>query len=224
MLNRRDLLLLALATPLVEGCNMTETPIPMQVTIGQSIFALAALHPELFRLEALADDSSALLVRPVKLTLNGAGPALSLPPTLFASLNQAAGIVTGLITSPTLSRLPLASAHALALSLMAMAEGAGWTAIARSPVIDLAAFGAAADRVDGKYGAAYAEYKLGSAELFIDLKRPASVVAGDPDAWLIDIMVSDRAIDDRANALVYERRKQVTGGTNSLPLSVWRPR
>lgn len=201
-------------------------PVPLTVTIGESVFALGKRAPGLVRPDATADDSSVLVTRLVELTVVAGDRPLALPPTRFAAIEQVAGVVTGVKTAPMIGYARLKPTNGLAKWLINHARASGWT-LAEGTLPDLDALRTElAAPVRQPVRTTYAVLRRGAASLRVVLEetatRPRDIKprAHDP-LFLVHTDFTDKPLRDAQLTRMFARRKQMTGGTRSVPLSAW---
>ena len=201
-------------------------PVPLVVAIGESVFALGKRAPGLVRPDAMVDVSSVLVTRLVELTVVADDRPLALPPTRFAAIEQVAGVVTGVKTAPMIGYAGLKPTNGLAKWLINHARASGWT-LAEGTLPDLDAVRAElAAAVRQPVRRTYAVLRRGTASLRIVLEesstRPQDMKPRAREAlFLVHTDFNDKALREAQSTRLFARRKQMTGGTRSVPLTAW---
>lgn len=211
---------------------MDIAPVPITVTLGESIFAVAARTPGLFNTAVMLDDTPAMIDKPLQITVVVNGQALSLPPTEFASIGQMAGVVTDLHTAPMRRYVDLAHSRELAIALVRDAARQGWTVTIRRPM-EMARLQADLDEPGrsqfDRYVKQVAMLERGDTELEVTIEEASGAGLEDrvPPAhgnlFLVQTDFRAPRIDEAQTKLLFARRKELNAGTNSMPLSVWAP-
>lgn len=201
-------------------------PVPLTVTIGESVFALRARAPGLVRPDKLVDTGPVLVARLAELTVVADRRAMPLPPTRFAQIDQVAGVVTGVRLAPMANYARLKPTDALAKWLINHARASGWT-LTEGSLPDLDALAA---ELSGpkrqRVRRTYAVLRRGGATLRVVLEesatRPQDMIprAIEP-LFLVHTDFTDKPLREAQQAKLFARRKEMTGGTLSVPLSAW---
>ena len=201
-------------------------PVPLSVAIGESVFALGQRAPGLVRADAMFDTSPVMVTRLVELTVVTDQQPLALPPTRFAAIEQTAGVVTGIRTAPMVNYARLKPTDGLARWLINHARANGWTIAEESlPDLDTLRDQLAAPARQ-RVRTTYAVLKRGEASLRVVLEesstRPRDMKprATEP-LFLVHTDFSHKPLREAQSAKLFARRKQMTGGTQSVPLSAW---
>lgn len=201
-------------------------PIPLAVTLGESVFDLGKRAPGLVRPDATVDSGAVMVTRLVELTVIADDEPLPLPPTRFAAIEQVAGRIVGMRTAPMANYARLKPSDGLARWLIGHARGAGWSLADGAPV-ELDALQAqleAPDRLPVRR--TYGTLRRGDATLRIVLEESATPAqAMKPRApeplFLVRTEFANKPLREAQLAKLFARRKELTGGTRSVPLSAW---
>ncbi len=201
-------------------------PIPLTVTIGESVFALGQRAPGLVRPAAMYDNSSIMVTRLVELTVVTDDKPLALPPTRFAQIEQVAGKVVGIRTAPMMNYARLAPTDGLAKWLIKHARASGWT-LADGARLDM-------DAVEGQLAKpnrkpvrkTYALLRRGGTSLRVALEesgtRPEDMKPrGTEPLFLVHTDFTDKPLREAQLTKLFARRKEMTGGTQSVSLGAW---
>jgi len=214
------LLPLALTAPFSTDDAVGTTRSRLTVSIGESIFALAARAPDLIHTEQMDDNSPAMLTRPVRIAVSVDRQVMQLPPTRFAMIEQAAGVITGVKTSPMFDFAPLEASMILAEGMAARAQASGWMVVESFPwtLPRLRADLARAGRP--RFERTYAILHHGDAELRIYLKEESGDgrTPADRRLFLVNTDFQDRHLEDSQTGKLFARRRELTGGTSSVSL------
>lgn len=201
-------------------------PVPLTVAIGESVFALGKRAPGLVRPDAMIDNSSIMVTRLVELTVVTDDRPLALPPTRFAQIEQVAGTVTGVKTAPMVNYARLKPTDGLAKWLVKHARANGWTLAEEKPV-DLDALQTElAAAVRQPVRKTYAVLRRGETSLRVVLEESATRAqdmkprAPEP-LFLVHTDFNDKPLRAAQSTKLFARRKEMTGGTQSVPLTAW---
>lgn len=233
-MTRRDVL--QLFAMLLPACSdrkdsnvVDHVPIPITITLGESIFAVAARTPGIIDIAVMVDNAPAMVDRSLQISVVVDGQSFPLPPTLFAAIEQMAGVVTGVATAPMRRFADLAQCRELAIDLVREAARRGWTVTQRWPM-ELAMMQAhLAEPNRDRYTKSVALLHRGDAELEVYLKETsgAELEGRNPPArgnlFLVNTDFRVPRLEDEQTKRVFDRREQLTGGTSSVPLSAWAP-
>lgn len=218
------------------ACRIKESdPVPtndsaiLRVAVGQNIAAVERASGIVFHLDRLRDNSPVILEQVVSILYDDPNHGFQLPPTRFVMISQAAGIVTGVDTSPQLGFLDLAKAHDLAIVLRGQIETAHWEVVRAYPAdLSLLERLIADPSRRGRFEKDYAELRAGNARLRLYIKEAIGIglEGREPSPrgqlFLVNVDVTDEQLTSAVLERVYAKRRELTGSVNdSLPLSVW---
>ena len=196
------------------------------MTIGESVFALRARAPALVRPDKMVDNGPVLVTRFAELTVVTDKRPMPLPPTRFAQIDQVAGVITGVRLAPMANYARLKPTDALAKWLINHARASGWTLTEGSlPDLDALAAELAAPK-RRRVRRTYAVLRRAAATLRVVLEesatRPSDMIPRSPEAlFLVQTVITDKALRETQQPKLFARRKAMTGGTGSVPLSAW---
>lgn len=201
-------------------------PAALGVTIGESVWALQARAPALVRPDRMVDNLPVLVTRLVELTVVADKQAMRLPPTRFAEIAQVAGTITGVKLAPMANYARLKPTHGLAQWLIGHAQASGYELVER-PRMVLDALAAEAAKLRRRpIRRTCAVLERGSVRLRIVLEesgtRAQLMNPPSPESlFLLRADFTDKALWESRQQPLFARRKELTGGTNSVPLSAW---
>lgn len=201
-------------------------PIPLTAVIGESVFELGKRAPGLVRPDAMIDNSSVMVTRLIELTVVKDEKPMALPPTRFAQIEQVAGVIVGVKAAPMTNYARLKPTDGLARWLIQHARASGWSLADGMPV-DLDKLAADLEKPKRQpVRKTYAVLRRGDANLRIVLEesatRPQDMKPRAPEPlFLVRTEFVDKVLREAQLAKLFARRKEMTGGTQSVALSAW---
>ena len=208
----------------------TESAPTLHILIGAPIESTLRAAPIPLHFEKLMDDSPLIIDQPVTVAYDGPA-AFALPSTRFVMISQAAGVITGIDTSPQLKFTNLVDTNALALRLQNELLQAGWRVV-RSYPVDIAELqNLVADPTrTRRFEKDYAELRAGTVSLRLYIKEALGIGLEErkPPArgnlFLVNTDLIDRELRTKMEEQVRAKRKEKGKADEPLPLSEWRAR
>ena len=208
----------------------TVTAPTLHLKIGAPLESTLKAAPIPLNSEKLMDDTPFVIDQPITVAYDGPG-AFTFPPTRFVMISQAAGVITGIDTSPQLKFTNLADTHALAFRLQTELQKGGWAVVKSYPTNPAELQNLVADpNRTRRFEKDYAELQAGTVSLRIYIKEAlgTGLEGRNPPArgnlFLVNTDFIDRDLRSKMEEQVKAKRNQSGKPNEPLPLSVWRAR